>query len=162
MAASTLNERLSRGEWPAPRGFFRTAVEWPYEIKRDSLDVSRLFPLEGPHGDAFELARAGERSDAAVRELRDGAVQGRVPWQGKAPVPEGGEFATGAARRRQAQRSGERRLHRAPPYVLRNARQLLVRRLFQAGRPALCVGAAHQGVQAPALAVVGHRLSHRR
>src|SRR5205823_3729243 len=93
-------------------GFFRTAVEWPDEVKRDSLDVSRLFPLAGPRRGAFELARAGERPDAAVRELRDGAVQGRVPRQGKAALRAGGKLATLAPRRRQAQRSGERRLYR--------------------------------------------------
>src|SRR5438034_8386657 len=102
---------MSRGGWPAPRGFFRTAVEWPDEVKRDSLDVSRLFPLEGPRRGAFELARAGERPDAAVRELRDGAVQGRVPRQGKAALRAGGELATLAARRRQAQDRKSTRLN---------------------------------------------------
>ncbi len=46
------------------------------------------------------------------------------------------------ARRRQAQRPRERRLHRAPPHVLRDARQLLVRRLLQARRDRLRVGTA--------------------
>jgi hypothetical protein len=50
------------------------------------------------------------------------------------------------ARRRQAQRPRQRRLHRAPPHVLRDARQLLVRRLLQARRDQLRLGAADQGV----------------
>ena len=66
------------------------------------------------------------------------------------------------ARGRQAQRPRERRLHRAPPHVLRDARQLLLRRLLQEGRDRVRVGAAHQGVQAAAGAAVDHRLPDRR
>ena len=44
------------------------------------------------------------------------------------------------ARRRQAQRPRERRPHGAPPHVLRDARQLLVRRLLQARRDPLRLG----------------------
>jgi len=40
-------------------GFFRTAVEWPDEVKRDSLDVLDYFRSKGHAGGAFELARAG-------------------------------------------------------------------------------------------------------
>ena len=49
------------------------------------------------------------------------------------------------ARRRQAQRPRERRLHGAPSHVLRDARQLQLRRLLQARRDPLRVGAADQG-----------------
>ncbi len=49
------------------------------------------------------------------------------------------------ARRRQAQRSRERRLHRTPPHVLRDARQLELRRLLQARSDPLRVGIADQG-----------------
>ena len=51
------------------------------------------------------------------------------------------------ARRRQAQRPRERRLHRAPPHVLRDAGQLLLRRLLQEGRDPVRLGAAHQGLR---------------
>ena len=49
------------------------------------------------------------------------------------------------ARRRQAQRPRQRRPHRAPPHLLRDARQLLVRRLLQGGRDRPRLGAADQG-----------------
>ena len=51
------------------------------------------------------------------------------------------------ARRRQAQRPRERRLHRAPPHLLRDAGQLLVRRLLQGAGDRARLGAAHQGVR---------------
>jgi alanyl-tRNA synthetase len=54
------------------------------------------------------------------------------------------------ARGRQAQRPGERRLHRAPPHLLRDAGQLQLRRLLQEGRHPVRLGAAHQGLQAAA------------
>jgi hypothetical protein len=44
-------------------------------------------------------------------------------------------------RRRQAQRPGERGLHRAPPHVLRDAGQLQLRRLLQARRHPVRLGA---------------------
>ncbi len=66
------------------------------------------------------------------------------------------------ARRRQAQRSGERRLHRAPPHLLRDAGQLQLRRLFQARRDPLRLGAADRGLQAAGRQALGDGLSRRR
>ena len=51
------------------------------------------------------------------------------------------------ARGRQAQRPGEGRPDPAPPHVLRDARELLVRRLLQGGRDRVRVGAADQGLR---------------
>jgi alanyl-tRNA synthetase len=51
---------------------------------------------------------------------------------------------------RQAQRPRQRRLHRAPPHVLRDAGQLQLRRLLQEGRDQLRVGAADRPLQAAA------------
>ncbi len=50
------------------------------------------------------------------------------------------------ARRRQAQRSRQCRLYRAPPHLLRDARQFLVRRLLQGARHRARLGADHQGI----------------
>src|SRR5438105_11207108 len=59
---------------PRRRGFFpHCSRMFRNEVKRDPLELPRVFPLEGPHHRAVELARAGERSDAAVRQLRHGA-----------------------------------------------------------------------------------------
>ena len=49
-------------------------------------------------------------------------------------------FAKMRARRRQAQRSGKCRLHQPTPHVLRDAGELLLRRLFQEGRDRIRVG----------------------
>ena len=50
------------------------------------------------------------------------------------------------ARRRQAQRPRERRLHRAAPHLLRDAGELLLRRLLQGGRDRLRLGVRDQGL----------------
>ena len=66
------------------------------------------------------------------------------------------------ARRRQAQRSRQCRLHRAPPHLLRDARQFLVRRLFQAARDRARLEADHQGIRPAEGPAARHRLSRRR
>jgi alanyl-tRNA synthetase len=53
------------------------------------------------------------------------------------------------ARRRQAQRPRERRLHRASPHLLRDAGQLQLRRLLQARRHQLRLGAADRVYKLP-------------
>ena len=67
--------------------------------------------------------------------------------QDAAAVPARDHRAEVRARRRQAQRPRERRPHRAPPHVLRDARQLLVRRLLQARRDRLRLRAADEGLR---------------
>ena len=66
------------------------------------------------------------------------------------------------ARRRQAQRSRQCRLHRASPHLLRDARQFLLRRLFQGARHPARLGAAHQGFRARPEAAADHRVRRRR
>jgi hypothetical protein len=51
------------------------------------------------------------------------------------------------ARRRQAQRSRQCRLHRAASHVFRDARQFLVRRLFQGRRDRAGLESGHQGIR---------------
>jgi alanyl-tRNA synthetase len=53
------------------------------------------------------------------------------------------------ARRRQAQRPRQCRLHRAPSHLLRDARQFLVRRLFQGTRDRARLEPDHQGIRLP-------------
>ena len=65
-------------------------------------------------------------------------------------------------RRRQAQRSRQCRLHRAASHLLRNARQFLVRRLFQGTGDHPCLDAADQGMGPARRPADRHRLSHRR
>ncbi len=67
------------------------------------------------------------------------------------------------ARRRQAQRPRERRLHGAASHLLRDARQLLLRRLLQEGRHSLRLGVRHRSrLRHRSEPPHGHRLPHRR
>ncbi len=66
------------------------------------------------------------------------------------------------ARRRQAQRPRQCRLHRAPSHLLRDARQFLVRRLFQGARDRARLEPDDQGVRAAGRSPDGHRLCRRR
>ncbi len=91
-----------------------------------------------------------------------GPVQGRVSRRREAAVRSRNLGATVPPRGRQAQRSRKCRLHGAPPYVLRNARQLVVRRLFQARCDPVCVGALDEGLRPAAGKAVDDRLCRRR
>ena len=64
----------------------------------------------------------------------------------KPAFPARGHGAEMRARRRQAQRPRQCRLHRAPPHLLRDARQFLLRRLLQGARHRARLGPAHQGL----------------
>ena len=59
-------------------------------------------------------------------------------------------------------RHRERRAHRPPPDVLRDARQLLVRRLLQGGRGRVRVGALDERLRLRPRADLDHRLRRRR
>ena len=124
--------------------------------------VPRFLPGPRPRRRALELARAGQRPDAAVHQRRHGAVQGRVPRQGPPQLQPRRELAALRARRRQAQRPRERGLHGAPPHVLRDARQLQLRRLLQARGDPLRLGLRHRHARHPGRAPVGHGLRRGR
>ena len=82
------------------------------------------------------------RPDAAVHQRRDEPVQGRVPRQGEARLHARDDLAEVHARQRQAQRPRQRRPVAPASHLLRDARQLLLRRLLQEGRDPLRLGAA--------------------
>ena len=65
------------------------------------------------------------------------------------------------ARQRQAQRPRQRRAVAAPPHVLRDARQLLVRRLLQEGSDPVRLGAADHDVEAGARPALPDHLQGR-
>jgi alanyl-tRNA synthetase len=73
------------------------------------------------------------RNDPTLMFTNAGMVQFKNVFTGveKRPYPARHDLAEMRARRRQAQRPRQCRLHRAPPHLLRDARQLLVRRLLQ-------------------------------
>jgi alanyl-tRNA synthetase len=62
------------------------------------------------------------------------------------------------ARRRQAQRSRQCRLHRAPSHLLRDARQLLLRRLFQGAGDRAGLEPGHEGIRPRSRQAAGHGL----
>ena len=102
------------------------------ERERDPPRLPRLLREERPRGRAVVAAGAAQRPDPAVHQRRHGAVQERLHRRGDArPTPRAAIVAEVRARRRQAQRPRQRRLHRAPPHLLRDAGQLLLRRLLQ-------------------------------
>ena len=99
------------------------------------------------HGHTFVPSsprRAARRPDAAVHQRGDEPVQAVFLGTEKRAVHAGGQHAEVHPRRRQAQRPRRRRQGHLPPHVLRDARQLELRRLLQEGGDRLGVGAAHR------------------
>ena len=111
------------------------------------------------------VARPDRRPDAAVHQRRDEPVQGRLPGPGAARLHAGDDVAEVHARQRQAQRSRQRRAVAPAPHVLRDAGQLLVRRLLQGRRHPLRLDGADRGVgpaQGPAARLDLRRRRHDR
>ena len=112
------------------------------------IGVPRLFCARGARARASEPARAAQRPDADVHQCRHGPVQGLFHRQGEAALPARRDGAEMRARRRQAQRPRQCRLHGAPSHLLRDARQFLVRRLLQGARDRAGLEPGHQGIRA--------------
>ena len=89
------------------------------------------------------------QGDPTLLFTNAGMVQfkGLVPRRGEPRLPARRHVAEVHARVGQAQRSRERRPHAAPPDLLRDARELLLRRLLQAGRDRLGLGAGDAGLR---------------
>ena len=102
------------------------------------------------------------RSDAAVQRGRHGPVQAVLPRRRDPAVQTGGQLAEVRARRWQTQRPRRRRAHEAPPRVLRDARQLQLRRLLQGVHHPGELGAGHRGLGARRRPHVDHDPRERR
>ena len=107
-------------------------------------------------------AGAAQRPDADVHQRRHGAVQERLHRRREAALPARHHGAEMRARRRQAQRPRQCRLHRPPSHLLRDAGQFLLRRLFQGPRDRARLEPDHQGVRPAQGQAAGHRLFTRR
>ncbi len=133
-----------------------------YDVERDPrLLPGLLRPAGPPHRGEF-AAGPGQRPDAAVHQRRDEPVQGRVPGPRAARLRARHQLAEVHAGQRQAQRPRERRAVAAPPHLLRDARQLLVRRLLQDRRRGLRVGTADEGLEPAARAPARDGVQGRR
>ena len=132
------------------------------EPQRHPHHLPRLLRQGGAPGRAVLAAGAAQRPDADVHELRHGAVQERL-HRARAPRLRARRHQPEMrARRRQAQRPRQRRLHRPPPHLLRDARQLLVRRLLQGTGDPLRLGALDPRLRPAEGAAPRHRLPRRR
>ena len=118
------------------------------DIRRQFLEY---FVVEGPHDRAVELSLV-PANDPTLLFTNSGMVQFKDVFLGEEQRPYNArdDVAAQRARGRQAQRPRERRLHRAASHVLRDARQLQLRRLLQARRDPLRVGTADAGLRAAA------------
>jgi hypothetical protein len=151
---------ILRKGWRSTRDDWR--ISGNERRQRDQVEIPRLFRRERPRGGAVVSARAAQRSHADVHQRRHGAIQERLYRFGEAPLFARGHRAKMRARRRQAQRSRQCGLHRAPSHLLRDARQLLVRRLLQGPRHRACLEPDHQRVRPAGRSADGHHLHRRR
>ena len=110
--------------------------------ERSGRRFLRFFDARGHRVVPSSLADPRRRPDAAVHQRGDEPVQGRLHRAREARLHPRDVLAEVRPRGRQAQRPRQRRLHRAPPHVLRDARQLLVRRLLQGRRDPASPGPA--------------------
>src|SRR5215472_12097549 len=149
-----------------PQGWRSTRDDWRTSgnerRQRDQVELPRLFRRERSPGGAVVSARADQRPHADVHQCRHGAIQKRLYRPREASLFARGHRAKMRARRRQAQRSRQCGLHRAPSHLLRDARQLLVRRLLQGPRHRARLEPHHQGVRPAGRSADGHRLRRRR
>ncbi len=132
---------------------------------RDPLPLPPLFRAQRPR----RVARARRSSRPTIRRCcsptpawcssRRSSSAWRTPPDGQASRDDVAEVR---ARRRQAQRPRAGRPHRAAQHVLRDARQLLVRRLLQARRDSLRVGVRHARAGARSHAAARHGAPLRR
>ena len=129
---------------------------------RHPQDLFGLLCRQRSHRGGVQPAGAWQRPHADVHQLWHGAIQGRVSGHRQTLLCARCLGASLLARRRQAQRLGERGLHRAAPHLLRNAGQLELWRLLQAREPHLGLGAADPGLQAARGQAVGHGLHRGR
>ena len=109
-----------------------------HDLGRDPRDLPGVLRAARPQAPAVGVARAGD-----VRRVGPAHDRGHAPAQGLLPGPR--DAARAAAHELPEvlshDRHRERRQHRAAPHVLRDARQLLDRRLLQGGRGRVRLGA---------------------
>src|SRR6266511_3006694 len=124
--------------------------------ERDPSVVLEILRAARPPRRAELAADALRRSDAAFHQCRHEPVQGRVSRPRETRLQARNLVAEVHASQRQAQRSRYGRSVAAPSHVLRDARQLFLWRLFQAGRHSVCLDAADRRVGPGSEAALRH------
>ena len=115
-------------------------------------DIRRTF-LEYFRSNGHEVVASSPlvpRNDPTLMFTNAGMVQFKNVFTGleQRPYSARRDLAEMRARRRQAQRPRERGLHRPPPHLLRDAGQLLVRRLLQGATRSSSPGTCSPGISA--------------
>ncbi len=131
------------------------------DLRPDPPVVPRFLRLEAARRRAVVVPDA-DRPQPAFHERRHEPVRALLPRRPGGPVEARGRHPEMHPRGRQAQRPRGRRFRHLPPHDVRDAGQLVLRRLLQAGLADLGLGAADQGLGHPAEAPLRHDLPARQ
>src|ERR671910_27978 len=134
------------------------------DLRRAPTRLERLLRRQAAHDRAVGKPDPDASQRADVHQLGDDAVRPLLPRRraGAVPPGPGGLGAALRAGRRQAQRPRCHRPLAAAPELLRDARQLQLRRLLQARGDRLGVGVRHRGARPRPRPAVGHGPCERR
>ena len=129
------------------------------DVRRDPRALPVLLRRARPQAPALGVAHPRQ-----LRPVRAAHHGGHAPAQAVLPGPRGAAAPPADHVPEVLPHAGHRgrRHHHAAPHVLRDARQLLPRRLLQGGRGAVRLGALARGLRLRARGHLGHGLRGRR
>src|SRR5438552_2975806 len=150
---SEWNRSSSRIRWNVAFNF------GSHDLGPDQAIVSRFLPREEAHHRAFVVALDG-RAEPAFHQRRHEPVRANFSWSTETVVESAarGRYPKMHSGRWQTQRPRRRRSRHLPPHLLRNARQLELRRLFQKGSDRMGVGVSGRSLEISGATPLRHRL----
>ena len=159
-------DRMPDGRRPRRRSRHHRRLEPAHKLgrmpPRSSAEIRDAFLSFFEERDHLRVPSAS-LIPAVLRPIRPAHDRGNATVQALLPGP--GPAAAPAAHLLPEVLSHDRhrrgRQHRPPPHLLRDARQLLVRRLLQGGSDRVRVGAVHAGVRPRSGADLDHRVRGR-
>ena len=131
-------------------------------VRGDPASVRRVLRRARPHGGSKRQPRAGRRSDAAVHELGDGPVQGRPDRRGDTVTTRGQSTTSASCAWPASTTTSRKSAGRHGTHLLRDARQLELRRLLQARGDPLGLGLPDARPGHPGRPSRGHDVHGRR